>query len=434
MNIDLENLRKTILNDPVYRELFLLSKELNSNVYIVGGILRDYLTGMFNKNTDMDFTSDKALKLAKKFSKRTGGSFVMLDQEEETGRVIIKKGRNSELTMDFSQTRGNNIIDDIYKRDFTINSIALSFNDCFSGNKCNFIDPSGGIDDIRKKVIRVVSENSLSDDPLRMVRAFRFASKLNFDISPDTITLIENQKEKIIKVSRERIETEIFKLLDSDQSCRYVKQMYESGLFMAIIPEIKHQNWNIYEKLEKLLSGEFIHIFPEYSDEIKFYTTGSSRKSMIKFGLLLYGEEKVIENICRNLKMSNYKTDSVTRIVTYYRDILQEKDKFNNIFILDFFRKTGDDGLAILLTALCAGIVSKEEVIHILTIYYTRIKPLWESPRLIKGHDLIELFNLKPGPDFKKILYLIEEQQVEENIKTREEALKFVREFIVYGL
>ena len=430
MNIDLENLRTTILNDPLYGELFLLSKELDSKVYIVGGILRDYLTGTVNKNTDMDFTSDMALKLARKFSRRAGGSFVMLDEEEETGRVIIKKGRNSELTMDFSQTRGNNIIDDIYKRDFTINSIAISFNDCFSGHKCNFIDPSGGIDDIENKIIKVVSENSLTDDPLRMVRAFRFASKLNFNISPDTIELIESHKEKIIRVSRERIETELFKMLDSDQSSKYVKQMYDSGLFMAIIPEVAHQDWHIYEKLEKLLSGEFIHMFPKYSEEINIYMTGPSRKSMTKFGLLLQGKYNVIEAMCRNLKMSNYKTDTTTRLVTYYRDLVQEKDKTGNIFILDFFRKTGNDGIAILFTALSAGIVSKEEVTHILDIYYNKIKPLWESPRLIKGHDLIELFNLKPGPDFKKILYKIEEQQVEGNIKTREEALKFVENIL----
>ena len=185
MNIDLANLQQTILNEPAYKELFLLAKELKSKVYIVGGILRDYLTGRVDKNADMDFTSDMALKLARKFSRRTGGAFVMLDQEEETGRVVIRK--NSELIMDFSQTRGNNIIDDIYKRDFTINSIAISFNDFFSGHEGSFIDPAGGMDDIKNKVIRVVSEQSLSDDPLRMVRAFRFASKLNFDISPATI-------------------------------------------------------------------------------------------------------------------------------------------------------------------------------------------------------------------------------------------------------
>ena len=223
-------------------------------------------------------------------------------------------------------------------------------------------------------------------------------------------------------------------MLDSDQSCKYVKQMYDSGLFTAIIPEVKNLNWNIYEKLEKILSGEFIHMLPEYSEEINNYMTGPSRKSMIKFGLLLQGEYNLIETICRNLKMSNYKIDTVTRLVTYYGDILQEKEKTKNIFILDFFRKTGDDGIAILLTALSAGIVSKEEVNHILKVYYNNIKPLWENPRLIKGHDLIELFNLKPGPDFKKILYKIEEQQVEGIIKTREEALKFVKEFMVYGL
>lgn len=158
--------------------------------------------------------------------------------------------------------------------------------------------------------------------------------------------------------------------------------------------------------------------------------TGPSRKSMIKFGLLLQGEYNLIEDICHNLKMSNYKTDTITRLVTYYRDILQEKDKSNNIFILNFFRKTGNDGIAILLTALCAGIVSKDEVNHILKVYYNNIKPLWVNPRLIKGHDLIGLFNLKPGPDFKKILYKIEEQQVEGIIKTRDEALKFIENIL----
>jgi tRNA nucleotidyltransferase/poly(A) polymerase len=417
------------MNEPVYRELFLLSKELKSKVYIVGGILRDYLTGMVDKNADMDFTSDMALKLARKFSRRTGGSFVMLDQEEETGRVVIKKEKNTDLIMDFSQTRGNNIIDDIYKRDFTINSIAMSFNDFFSSNTATFIDPSGGMNDIKNKVIRVVSGESLSDDPLRMIRAFRFAAKLNFDISPDTIKLIESHKEKIITVSRERIETELFKMLDSDRSCKYVKEMYDSGLLLTVIPEVKNIKWEIYGKLEKILSGEFINMFPEFSEEIKNYMTVPSRKSMIKFGLLLQGEYNLIGDLCRNLKMSNYKTDTVTRLVTYYRDILQEKNRNNKIFILNFFRKTGDDGIAILLTALSDGIASKEEVDHILKVYYNNIKPLWESPRLIKGHDLIELFNLKPGPDFKKILYKIEEQQVQGIIKTREEALKFVREY-----
>jgi len=429
--MNLFTFKKIIYQGKFYKELKTTADDLSSDLYVVGGCLRDFIIGHPENIRDIDFASDQALKLARKFSKKIAAPFILLDEEEETGRVVIKSGKNKELSMDFSQIRGKTIFQDIYKRDFTINAMAIAFNDFFLDDELKLIDPLEGIRDIGNRSIKTVSDDSFTDDPLRMLRAFRFATTLNFTISLHTFELINLYKEKIIEVSGERIEAELFKMFDSDHSYRYLRQMDEAGLLEVIIPEIKKtvlwvHKFSVYKNLEKIISEEYKNIFPHCFDKVSDYIKGPYRKAMLKFALLLYGQSNSAENICRRLKMSNYKIDTIAKLIKFYPDFL--KISYNKISVLKFFRKTGDDGIGILLISLAEGLMSEEKLRNILKIYLDEIKSMWENPRLISGDDLSGIFGLIPGPDFKKILQQIEEKQLEGIIKTRDEALRHIEE------
>jgi len=446
---DFADLKEYIISEPVYSILKNLSLEIGCNLYLVGGCIRDVLMGKREGVVDMDFSSNSALKLARMFSRKTRGTFVLLDEEEETGRVVIKD-KNREFVMDFSRLKGNTIEEDIYKRDFTINAIAISFQDFFSG-KINIIDPSGGMADIKKRLIRKVSSEVFIDDPLRILRAFRFAATLKFEITPDTASLINLHREKIRAISFERVEAELFKILEVEYNSPYFKEMENLGIPGIIMPEMNFINkdnsediFHSYAKLEEVISWKYREIFPDFSSEITDYLNRPYCKSLVKLAFFLCNLEETPSSlpgeICRRLKMSNYKVETISKLVSTcvfikcFIEQIKEKGYIENSLILNFFRKSDTDGTGTLLIGfareredekLLTGIINT-----ILKVYFYRIKAIRENPRLINGNDLLKIFGLKPGPIFKEILEMIEEKQLDGEIKSRDDACRFIENLI----
>lgn len=447
MEIDFTPLKDKICGEKIYHNLLELTEEFSCKLYLVGGILRDLLLKKSEDSIDMDFTSDKALALARKFSQINRGTYVLLDGEEETARVIIKS-KNKEYITDFSQMRGTTIEEDIYKRDFTINALAVSFGNIFK-HEIELIDPSGGIKDLKNKIIKTVSDSSFTDDPLRILRAYRFAALLDFKISSETLNYIEKNKEKINYVSSERIESELFKILETENTGFYIEDMHRNGLLQIIISEfqdITPGKWknllSIYKTLENIILKDYYILLPEFSSEISSLLKKPYHKSIVKISILLYEIAKikgypVCEKICKKLKMSNYKSEKIAKTIIYqdsFKTFLKkiQKRKIKSRRVLNFFRKTGDFGTAILL----AGLARKwkrgnknlliDTIKNVLEIYYSRIKPMWNNPKLITGDDLVSIFHMKPGPVFKEILEKIEEEQLDGKIENREEAIRFV--------
>ena len=174
-------------------------------VYLVGGAVRDAVLG--RSTHDLDFAAPQGLILAKKIADKLPGAFFPLDEQNDTGRVVVIHPDGSRDILDFAGYRGDSLEADLRGRDFTINAVAM---DVHTGQ---VIDPLGGVNDIRAKRIRACSASSLSDDPARILRAVRQAAALGFSIDPETRKLMKAAVPLLEKISPERQRDELFKML-----------------------------------------------------------------------------------------------------------------------------------------------------------------------------------------------------------------------------
>ena len=184
-----------------------LARKRKVRLYLVGGALRDLILGRIKENPDFDFAIKKgAINFGRALSKELGCGFVLLDKEHGSCRVV-RKLKNKICTYDFTDFRAVNIEDDLLHRDFTINSIALEDRYILVGKDLSacLIDPYGSRLDIKARIVKPVSNLSFKEDPLRILRAFSFASMLKFEIHPSVFKLIAPVKNKLKNVSGERI-------------------------------------------------------------------------------------------------------------------------------------------------------------------------------------------------------------------------------------
>lgn len=244
------NLADKLTNIPVFEKLKNCASISNMPTYIVGGYVRDLLLQRNSKDIDVVCVGS-GIELAELF----------LDQINGTGNVTVFKNFGTAMVkyadmegvmeVEFvgarkesyrSQSRkptveDGTLEDDQNRRDFTINALAISLNQQDFGE---LIDPFDGLTDLQKKIIRTPLDPDItfSDDPLRMLRACRFASQLNFDIEPDTFDSLKKNKERIKIISQERIADELNKIVLSSKPSYGFKLLYFCELLHLIFPEL----------------------------------------------------------------------------------------------------------------------------------------------------------------------------------------------------
>ena len=242
---------------------------------LVGGPVRDALLGRLGN--DLDFTTDARPEVTKKILQ--GWAENVWDTGIEFGTVAGKRGDTTvEVTTYRTESYdpdsrkpeveyGDSIEGDLSRRDFTVNSMALEL----TTKTPEFIDPFNGLEDLAKRVLRTPTkaENSFSDDPLRMMRAARFASQLDFEIAPDVLQAIKDMAGRISIISAERIRDEFTKMLMSKNPRTGITILVETGLAEIVLPEIPklrleidehHHHKDVYEHsitvLEQAISHE----------------------------------------------------------------------------------------------------------------------------------------------------------------------------------
>lgn len=219
----------------VVRRLTQMKRE---EVYLVGGAIRDFLLGR-PLGKDFDFVAKGDVEgLAKEVALEAGGHAFPLDETFGTWRVILKK-KKKKTDLDFSPLRGKDIFEDLRQRDFTLNALAIPLKDMARPGEPSFIDPLEGLKDIRKGILRANSEESLRQDPLRMLRAFRFASTLKFSLEDETLGMIRTNRELIRRSAGERIRAEFFMALGEEDADLFLRRVHQAGLLGEIFPEVR---------------------------------------------------------------------------------------------------------------------------------------------------------------------------------------------------
>ena len=212
-------------------DFFLTRRDDYGEIYAIGGYLRDQLLNKFNK--DLDFVVKKnSIKAAREIADFFGGDFYTLDKERETARALIPL-EDQQLIVDVALINGENIIDDLKKRDFTINAMAINL---IEPDK--IIDPLGGQKDLRIKKLKPCSDSSFNDDPVRTLRAVRFIQNLALDFDPNIKPAIISASKNLSLISAERIRDELCQILGLADLDRSYKLMAEFEILVQVFPEI----------------------------------------------------------------------------------------------------------------------------------------------------------------------------------------------------
>lgn len=460
----------------------------DEKLYVVGGAIRDRILKRDSSDIDIVVSSNTDA-VAFDFAYKTGGAYILLDDQthQKTERVVIKS-YDETFVFDFAKMRGASIREDLEKRDFTINAMALVLADYLEDKFDLLIDPFGGRNGIYGKKIEMLTDGSFKDDPLRMLRAFRFAGQLGFAVDMETRKSIIRNRCELKKVSWERIRDEFFKILSLSPCVPHIVDFDGLGLLEEIFPEIlsmKGVRQNGYHHLDVwehvLLSLTNLEIVMNnlgdylagYSLNLKEYlqaelVPGRGKDSIIKLATLLHDSGKpetasknaygcirfishgdagrgIAEKVARRFKLSNKEISFVTDLVGNHMHLINFSflDSLSQKSVLRFFRKNPEEFCAYFIMFLADSMAAlgpdvpgdrmskiKKMTKEMLDKYYHDFKVRIEKPRLVTGKDLIDKFDLSPGPFLGRILTKVEEVQMEGCIKDREEALRYVEEII----
>ena len=263
----------------ILSELLNLASNQKVKLFVVGGTLRDHI--MHKDISDIDLTGTNAAALAIQFAHSLNFRHISLDKTpgRSTTRIILPQQKHFDLT----DMQGATIKEDLGKRDFTINSMGQELSDYLS-NKKTIIDLHNGKKDLNKALIRATSKSIFQTDPLRMLRAFRFAAKMNFSIDEETLQEISLYRKNISTAAGERVWQELLSFFESDNTGVLTNLMQKSKLLSCILPDFFTELGGDFDLLQKV--GEYYFkywfIFPQTHSDIE-----SFRKSITKIFYLI---------------------------------------------------------------------------------------------------------------------------------------------------
>lgn len=202
----------------------------DQELYLVGGAVRDML--LKRSSPDFDFAvPSKGIALARRVANALEADFMVLDDERDTGRVIVTVD-GTRTFLDFATYRGGNLEEDLRARDFTFNAIA------FDLKEQTLLDPLNGASDLRNRLIRACTSTSIQDDPVRILRAVRQAAAFGFKIHPDTRSAMKQAAQLLPRVSAERLRDELFKILEGSKPNASLRALEMLGVFPFLLPEL----------------------------------------------------------------------------------------------------------------------------------------------------------------------------------------------------
>ncbi|MCK4809695.1 MAG: CCA tRNA nucleotidyltransferase [Candidatus Omnitrophica bacterium] len=472
------SLKEKIIRIPYLSDLNNLSKSINVEVYLVGGFLRDiYMkrSGCF----DFDFAvSKKVLELSRRFSKRIKGKLIVLDEGERIYRVILKK-TDKIYIYDFSQLKGATFKEDVLRRDFSINTLGVKIDDI---SRPELLDYLGARKDLKKKLIRVVAEEVLIEDPLRILRAFSLSARFVLKIGRKTSKLLAKHRKLLGKVSGERINEELFKILGSLNSYRLIKKMSDLFILDEIIPYISgcrgvsqggYHHLNVWDhSLETLFRFELLYkgnlsknkVVADYLNE---ELSGNRRRiQILKLACLLHdigkplakkekdkrtifhAHEKIgrdlAQTIALKLKLSSREKEVLKKMIFWHLrpGYLADEVTPSRRAIYRFFRDTQEEGAGVIILSLADWRATRgpltdrkrrakhEKVMLRLINKCFQEKEKKPLPKIINGFEIMKKFKLEPSLLIGKVLKKIKEEQALGNVSNKREAYALAKTMI----
>ncbi|MFZ3089832.1 MAG: CBS domain-containing protein [Nitrospirota bacterium] len=397
-----------------------VAEEAGMNAYVVGGFVRDLLLGHENLDIDIVIEGDGiafANKLGKNFNARVkahqrfGTAVVILPDDF---RIDIATARTEyyEYPTALPTVELSSIKKDLYRRDFTINTLAIKLNKMDYGNLIDFF---GGQRDIKEKAIRVLHNLSFVEDPTRVFRAIRFEQRLNFKIDKHTQNLIKTavKMELFHKLSGKRVLTELRLIFEEAEPIKAIMRMAEFDLLRFIHPEItvKDKNIRLFEKIKEAVAWF----------DLLFLNLPIEKWLIYLIGLLNGLSKRDIEDVLKRLAVPERSARKLIEAAERSEKALSEfyrHKKMENSRIYRLLNPLSTETVVFMMAK------AKEEAAKkYISLYLTELRKTGLS---ITGNDLKKL-GIKEGPGFRNILEKAFEKKINGMLKTKKDELKFVK-------
>lgn len=453
----------------------------DASLFLVGGSVRDLLMGAeWSKDIDIAVDGDPC-SFGRRLAAHACGSFFVMDEERQICRVVAEvEGKRYQF--DLSPVKGGDILQDMAERDFTVNAMAVALNPLLSGaDEIELIDPFNGSDDLAKKTIRAVSRVNLEADPLRLLRAVRLAAQHRLSIHPELERDIAELAHLVTRPAPERVRDELFLILATSKAAVSMDKAERLGLLGHIIPEIRamkgvpkggSDETPLWEHSLKTVAwveyamNQLPDFFPENHEEIDGHLKQEIEFNLTQGGLLkltallhdigkpetrgeqggrntYHGHETVgaymSTDIAIRLRFSARAEAIMSATIQHHLRplLLGLQGKVSRRALYRFFRDAGDAALNVVLLSMTdtrategrsTGETARIDRMHhdMLEFFFHDFQRARRA-RLLTGKDLIREFNLTPGPIFRKMLEAVEEMAAAGEIRTKEEAIVWVR-------
>lgn len=466
--MNIQTLTNSIKNDDIINNL---SGFFNNEVYLVGGCVRDFLMGKNSHDRDLIVVDEQAKDFALKVCEFFDGTFVPLDEENKIYRVVLKDKINY---LDVTNPMGNSLEQDIFRRDLTINAIAVNIH---SGQIPEFCKTF--VKDFDNKIIKGINENNFIDDPLRILRIFRFHSILGFKIEPDLLKIANKHKNLINKPAKERIEYELMKLFDGEFAHLALLEMDKCGILEILFPFVKelkqvppnlHHHLNLFDhsietinQIEKLYKtsaqqvqshmkqvdfGGFSRLahlkLAAFMHDIGKYSTWTIEENTGRHRFIKHEDvgAKMSRTILKQMCFSNKQIEYISYIIKkhMYPSAVVSAPELSEKVMMRYIRQSEDNAIDNILIAKADRLSAKgpeitEKIItenisklDKLLQYYLDIKDnLKPLPKLIDGNEIMKILDIAPSKKLGQILKLVHEAQLSGNISTKDDAINFVK-------
>ena len=464
-----------IKSDKILSEI---SSVFENEIYLVGGAVRDFIACKDTLDRDLIVTDEDAGIFAKKLAAHFDGVLVNLDEVNKIYRVVLPDRVN---IIDVTNPIENSLEKDLMRRDLTINSVAVNI------RTFEVVDLCGGIADIQNKCINYINEHNFEDDPLRLLRVYRFQATLGFDLTPETIHAVCKFVKLIHKPAVERIAHELILLFGGKYADKALLNMNKTWLLEELFPvvnELKQVPPNTHHHLDLFHhSVETVRqvqiIYENSPEEVKEHLErvdfgGAPRLAHLKLAAFLHdigkfstwtieddtGRHRFIKHddagakmavpILKKLHFSNRQIDYISSMIKnhiYPSQVMSAPEIDFSIpngekVMMRYIRKMDANVLDNIVLAKADRLSARGEAVTdemvennlsrltLLQNYYLSVRDTLEPlPVLLDGNEIMKLLNIKPSKMLGEILSALHEAQLSGEVTTKEQATNFVSDF-----
>ncbi|MGD1901727.1 MAG: CCA tRNA nucleotidyltransferase [Geitlerinemataceae cyanobacterium] len=399
-------------------------EELPGNACLVGGAVRDALLERRVERLDLDFVLPaRAIDIAREVSVCHEAGFVVLDKAREIARVVFPSA-----TVDFAMQEGMSLEADLHRRDFTVNAIA------YDPRAERFIDPLDGRRDLERRHLRMVSADNLHDDPLRLLRAYRQAAQLGFEIDAETRATIRQLAPELSRVAAERICTELGYLLATPNGTHWLRRAIADGLLGQHLPSATAERAARLVNLDRAatsIRNRDPQLYTSIATSLRS-TLETTPLTIAKLASIVDGDRDTVERELKALKYSKLEWRSVLDL-RQATSATPDADSVRSLTVRElffWFKHLGETFLAWYVWAIAQGI-DDDAIAPLLEMYRTPNHDIAHPTPFVNGQKLVEALSLPRGPIVGELLTELAIARAEGKVETQDAAIELAQ--TLYG-